>query len=198
MRKTAACAQMIALCLVLTACGQSTDTGTEELALGIRAEYIAMTGCAGETRLTADYGQRVYEYTLEFTYEKDGELVFTVVEPENIAGITARVKDGNTMLEFDGIRLETGELYGDGLSPIDGLPALLDYARSGYIAECGMETIGETRALRICCRDPENQPGKGTEATLWFNSDTHDLMRGEISSDGYTVVRCEFTSFSFQ
>lgn len=198
MRRTVICAQMITLCLILAACGRNTDTGANELALEIRAEYIAMTTCAGQVEITADYGERVYEYVMDFSYEKDGELVLTVVEPENIAGITARVADGKTALEFDGTRLETGPLSGTGLSPIDGLPALLAYAREGCIAECGMETLNDTGALRTCCRDPETQPGQGTEGTLWFNSDTHDLMRGEISVDGYVVIRCEFTTFSLQ
>lgn len=199
MRRIVVCAQMMTLCLLmLTACGKAADTEAEELALQIRAEYIAMTECAGQMELTADYGERVYAYTMDFSYQKDGELVLTVVEPENIAGITARVSEGGTLLEYDGTRLETGPLSGDGLSPIEGLPALLAYAREGCIADCCFETIDEVRTLRICCRDPENQPGTGSEATIWFDADTHELVKGEISSDGYVVLRCDFILYSFQ
>lgn len=198
MRRRTVCAQMMILCLLLSACGRSAGKGAEELALAIRAEYIAMTACAGQMDVTADYGERVYEYTMDFTYEKDGELVLTVVEPENIAGITARVSENGTALEFDGTRLETGPLSEEGLSPIDALPALLDYAREGCIAEAGMEIIDGAETVRICCRDPEKEPGEGTEGTLWFDSGTHDLVKGEISVDGFVVVRCEFITFSFQ
>jgi len=197
-RRIVVCAQMIILCLVLCACGQTADTGADELALEIRGQYIAMTTCAGQMELIADYGERVYEYTMDFFYEKDGELVLTIIEPESIAGITARVSDGGTTLEFDGTRLETGSLSGDGLSPIDGLPTLFTYAREGCIAECGVETLDNTQSLRICCRDPEDKPGKGAEATLWFDSGTHELLKGEISADGYVIVRCEFISFTFK
>lgn len=198
MRIRTVCAQMMTLCLLLSACARSGGKGAEELALAIRAEYIGMNACAGQMEVTADYGERAYEYTMDFTYEKDGELVLTVVEPENIKGITARVSENSTALEFDGTRLETGPLSDEGLSPIDALPALLDYVREGCIAETGMETVNGAETVRICCRDPENEPGKGTEGTMWFESGTHDLMKGEISVDGFVVVRCVFITFSFQ
>lgn len=197
MRRRLVCAQMMTLCLMLTACGQSADAGGDELALKIRAEYISMSSCAGQVELTADYGERVYQYSIDFSYEKDGELALTVVEPENIAGITARVINGDTRLEYDGVSLETGPLSGDGLSPIDGLPALLSYAREGCIAECGFEALDDTETLRVCCRDPQNKPGEGMEGALWFDKNTYELVKGEISADGYVVVRCDFISFTF-
>lgn len=197
MRRIVICAQMMTLCLILAACGQNADAGADELALEIRTEYIAMTTCAGQMALTADYGERIYEYTIDFAYEKEGELVLTVVEPENISGITAHVGENGTALEFDDINLETGPLSGDGLSPIDGLPTLLAYAREGCIADCGFETLDDVRTLRICCRDPENKPGEGAEAALWFDSGTHELVKGEISTAGLVVVRCDFITFTF-
>ncbi len=83
------------------------------------------------------------------------------------------------------------------MSPIDGLPALFAYAREGCITECGFETLGDTETLRICCRDPQNQPGEGAEGTLWFDKNTHEMVQGEISADGHVVVRCEFNLFTF-
>ena len=45
----------------------------------------------------------------------------------------------------------------------DAIPALLTAAGEGFIAECGTETLGETEAIRLCCRDPDGQPGSGQE-----------------------------------
>ncbi len=198
MRKVIVCAQMITLCLLLVACGGKTDADADQLALDIRAEYIAMTACAGQMELTADYGERVYVYLIDFDYEKEGQLVLTVLEPDNIAGITARVDSEGTRLEFDGVTLETGSLSPDGLSPIDGLPALLTQAREGCIVECGFEQIGETETLRICCRDPEAASGENTEAAIWFDKSNHEMVKGEISVEGYTVIRCDFITFTFE
>lgn len=37
-----------------------------------------------------------------------GETVLTITAPENIAGVTARILEGETALEYDGMRVETG------------------------------------------------------------------------------------------
>lgn len=190
---------MIILCLLLSACaGGGAGDRAEQLALEIRGDYLAMTACTAALEVTADYGQRVYEYGMDVRWEREGETVLTVTAPENIAGVTARIRDGETALEYDGVRLETGPLDGQGLSPVDAVPALLAYAREGFIAECGMETWGDIEVLRLCCRDPESQPGSGEEAALWMDPDTGALLQGELSVDGFTVIRCVFTGFAME
>ena len=151
MRMKRLCAPMMTLCLLLAACGGgSGGRGDEELALDIRAEYLGMAACAATAEITADYGQRVYEFTLDLQYTKGGETVLTVTAPEDIAGVTARLKDGAATLEYDGASLETGELDGQGLSPVSALPALLNAVQTGFIAEVGREDLDETATLRRC------------------------------------------------
>lgn len=192
------CALMMTLVL-LTGCsrgGQGASRSAEELALSIRAEYLAMTACTASVDITADYGQRVYEYSVNISWQKGGETVLTITAPENIAGITAHIQDGNSYLEYDGASLETGLISDAGLSPIEVVPAALNYILSGYIAECDFETVGERELLWFCCRDPECEPGVGTEAAFWFEPETHALTQAEIFSDGYCVVRCVFQEFT--
>jgi hypothetical protein len=184
---------------LLAGCGGGagkSGNAADELALSIRTEYLAMTACAATVDITADYGQRVYEYTLAVSWQKGGELVLTVLEPENIAGITARIQDGSTYLEYDGVSLETGPLAAEGFSPLEAIPTIFDAIFSGYMAECDLETVGETQQLWVCCRDPESAPGTGTETAFWFDADSHALTRAELLSDGYTVLQCEFTDFT--
>lgn len=192
------CALMMTLTL-LAGCGggeQGGGTSADELALSIRTEYLAMTACAATVDMTADYGARVYEYTLSVSWQKNGETLLTVLAPENIAGITARLESGSVSLEYDGASLETGMLSAEGLSPMEAVPAILDYILTGYIAECDLETVGEEERLRFCCRDPENAPGTGTEAVFWFDGDTHAIAQAEVFSDGYSVIRCVFRDFT--
>ena len=199
MRMKRLCAPMMTLCLLLAACGGgSGGRGDEELALDIRAEYLGMATCAATAEITADYGQRVYVFTLELQYTKGGETVLTVTAPEDIAGVTARLKDGAATLEYDGASLETGELDGQGLSPVSALPALLNAVQTGFIAEVGREDLDETATLRICCRDPEQAPGAGEETAVWFDLETHGLVQGEISVDGARVILCRFTQFTME
>lgn len=185
----------ITLCLTLTCCSREGGSQAEQLALDIRGEYLTMSGCTATLELTADYGQRVYEYGVDVVWQRKGKSVLTLTAPENIAGVTARLEDGGTALEYDGVRVETGPLDTGGLSPLESVPVLLDYIQSGYIAACGMETQEERALLRVECRDPEAQPGTGRECVLWFDPDTHALLRGELSQDGYTVIQCAFTAF---
>ena len=118
------------LCLTLTCCGGEGGSQAEQLALDIRGEYLAMSGCAASMEVTADYGQRVYEYSVDLTWQREGESVLTLTAPENVAGVTARLTEGETALDYDGVRVETGPLDDTGLSPVSAVPVLLDYATS--------------------------------------------------------------------
>lgn len=192
------CALMMILPL-LAGCGRGEQSGAgsaEEAALSIRTEYLAMTACTATVDLTADYGQRVYEYTLSLSWKKGGETVLIVLAPENIAGVTARFDGVTGYLEFDGVRLETGTLPGNGLSPMETVPELLDCICSGYIAECDFEQIDGGQQLWILCRAPECSPGTGVETALWFDMESHALVRAEVYSDGYTVLQCAVTEFT--
>lgn len=189
------CALMMTLILPLSACGGrgSGDEAEERLA-ELRGKYLEMTACSGHADLTADYGQRVYTYGVDFTWTREGETLLTLTAPENVAGTVARVSAGETALEYDGVMMETGPLNTAGLSPIDAIPALLSYAREGFAAECVLEE-GEAPRLHVVCRDPTKEPGTGTEAELWFAPETGGLLRGEISEAGFTVIQCDISNF---
>ena len=197
MGKKMGCAWMVVLCLLLSACGggEAEAQNADELALAIRTEYLAMEGCTARMEITADYGDRVYGFTLDLSYTREGETTLTVVAPEEVAGVTARLSGEAAYLEYDGVSLETGPLDESGLSPVGAIPVLLRGAREGFIAESALDTVGEQECLRMTCRDPEAPPGEGMELSLWFDAATHGLVRGEILSDGFRVIDCVFTDF---
>ena len=124
-------------------------------------------------------------------------MKLTITAPDDVAGITASVEKGQTFLSYDGIRLETGPLNPEGLSPLDAIPALLSAMRTGYIAETGSESMDGQEVLRITCRDSSRGPGEGTETVLWFDKARRTLLFSEIRSDGATVVRCRFSDFTY-
>ena len=190
MRKCLVCVLMI---ILLTGCGAAEGSEAEELALTIRGEYLAIDSCAVQAAITADYGQRVYQYEMAAAVNGD-ETVLTLSAPETVAGLTARITGEDGLLEFDGVSVETGPLDGQGLTPVSALPALLEAARSGYITACALEEDGAL--LRVDCGDPAGSPGRGTETVLWFDAATHALVRGEVSVDGFRAILCEFTGFT--
>ena len=191
MRKRLLCVLMTTL--LLASCGTAGVSEAEELALTIRGEYLAMDACTVQAAVTADYGQRVYEYEMAVSVS-GGETVLVLAAPETVAGLTARLTGKDSVLEFDGVSVETGTLDDAGLTPVSALPALLEAARSGYITACALEEEGTL--LRVDCGDPAGSPGTGTETALWFDASTHALVRGEISVDGFRVILCEFSDFT--
>lgn len=179
--------------LLLTGCGggQEGETGAESLAVAIRGEYMAMTGYSLQAQVNADYGQRVYDFTLSVT--SDGEETTVVIrEPEMLAGVTARMDGDEGTLEYEDLSLETGFLDGESLSPVSALPTLVEATRTQYIDRC---TLADG-VLEVHCADPEEDAGTGREVTLWFDAQTHALTGGEISQDGRRVITCEITEFT--
>lgn len=192
MRKLLFCVPMMTL-LLLSACGAGPAGASEaeKLSLAVRGEYLEMTNWSADAAITADYGQRVYQYELTAQLV-GGEMTLTLSQPETVAGLTARISGKDSLLEYDGMSVETGPLDEDGLTPVSAIPALLEAARTGYITACTMEEEGTL--LRLDCGDPERQPGVGRELSLWFDAEGRELVRGEIKIDGFRAILCEFSN----
>lgn len=191
MRKCVVCVLMTTL--LLAGCGPAGMSQAEELALEIRVELLEMDSCTARLEITADYGQRVYQYEMAAAVTGE-DTALTLSAPETVAGFTARLSGEGSALEFDGLAVDTGPLDGAGLTPVSAFPALLEAARTGYILSCGLEE--DTGLLRVDCGDPEGEPGAGTRTALWFDAGTRALTRGEITVDGLRVILCEVLEFT--
>ena len=195
MRRTLSCVLMTALLLSGCKAGGGPESA-EGLAARIRAEYLSLTAWTAQADVTADYGQRVYEFSLDARWEKDGETTLTVTAPELIAGITARIGPKEAYLEYDGASLSTGALTGDGLTPLEAVPFLMEELTQGYMARCAFEGEGEARRLRVEFRDADVPLGEGSGCTAWFQPDTRDLLGAELSWDGAVVLTVKLTDFT--
>lgn len=195
MRKTVFCVLMMTL--LLAGCGteRGKDYTAEELALQMRTKYLAASGCEGTAVVSADYGERVYGFTLDFSWAREGDTVLTVTAPEELEGLRATVGQGESRLEFQGVSLGTGDLTGEGLTPLEYLPAVMANIDSGFMAECSFETQEDRETLRVLFRDPEEGPQEGLECVLWLDRDTCVLLRAEFSYRGSMVIRSDFTAF---
>ena len=196
MRKLMSCVLMMTLLLSGCKAGGGGEDSPEGLAAQIRGEWLSMTAWTATVSVTADYGQRVYDFVLDVSWEKEGETVLTVVEPELIAGITARLREDGAYLEYDGASLSTGPLTGDGMSPLEAVPFLMEQLTAGYMARCSYEDWDGSQVLRVDCRDPEKDPETGSECALYLDPDSHALLRAEVSWDGAVVLTAAFTDFT--
>ena len=196
MRKIISCVLM--MILLLTGCGKPRDDTPENLAAQIRAEYLSLKEWSSTVNLSANYGEQVFDFTVDAVWKREGDTVLTVTEPDLVAGITARIRDGETVLEYDGAGISIGMLDLSGLTPVSAIPAFVTCITTGYMARCSWLGEGEGRELVVLCRDPNEAPQEGTEFTLIFDPLTHALKRAEVSVNGEMRLTARFTDFTME
>ena len=196
MRKLLSCVLMMTL--LLTGCGTDEGESPENLAALIRAEYLAIDGWAATVDLSASYGEQVFDFTVDASWQREGDTVMTITAPDLVAGITARIREGETVLEYDGAGLSLGMLDLNGLTPVSAIPALMECITTGYMAQCSWSGEGEGKELVILCRDPNAGAQEGVEYTLYFDVSTHAPKRAEVSVDGVLRLTAAFTDFTLE
>ena len=195
MRRLTACFLM--MILLLSGCKGGGESTPEEAALALRDTYQNLAGWSSSVDVAAEVGDKVFDFTLDAGWQREGETVLTITAPELLAGITARIADGETVLEYDGAGLSLGLLDGKGLTAVSAVPWLMEQIASGYMARCAW--AGENKELlQITFRDPEAEAGKGTEYRIAFDRETLALNGAEVSVDGASVLTVAFRDFTME
>ena len=159
-----------------------------QTALDFRTRLLASKGCAFTCQVEADYGDRVYGFTLNCSYDgKDGAL--TVTAPETIAGIRATVDGSDACLEFDGISLEFGRLANGHVAPLM-IPWLLGSAwTEDYISAAGQDGL----RTRVTWLKGYNDEELGIDT--WFEEKIP--VYAEVSYDGKRAITIRIQDFSY-
>lgn len=173
---------VLVLCLLLAGCGSSAaaerfESFSRELAERKELHFTA--------QLRADYPDKTLDFTLQYAL-RDGEQTVTVVQPQHIAGIRARIADDATTLEYDDLILDTGDLDGAGLTPMSALPILVETLRSAH-PDSYWEEAGE-RAVQLI-RDDH------LSATVRFTPEDMRPTRAELISDGRVTVSIDISDW---
>ena len=196
MRKALSCVLMITLLLSGCRAGSGGNTPEEE-ALALRETYQALAGWSASADLSVCYTETVYYFSLDAQWRRDGETVLTVTAPELVAGITARVAQGETVLEYDGAGLSLGLLDDSGLTPVSAVTACMEQIQRGWMAKCAW--AGENDAhLQISFQDPEREDNAGTQFLLTFDRAGYALLSAEVSAQGRTVLSAQFSDFTME
>lgn len=194
MRRLTACVLMMAL--LLSGCqARSAGESPENAALALREEYQALAGWSAAVDVSACYSDTVYDFTLDAKWQRNGETVLTVTAPELLSGITARVAEGETVLEYDGAGLSLGLLDGGGLTPVSAVTALMEQIEKGYMAKCAWSGE-EEQFLQISFQNPELEANTGTQFLLTFDRSSHALLSAEVSVAGETVLTAQVSNFT--
>lgn len=194
MRKALSCVLMMALLLSGCQAGSVGET-PEEAALAIREEYQALAGWSATVDVSVCYSEAVFDFTLDAKWQREGETVLTITAPELVAGITARVAKGETVLEYDGAGLSLGLLDDSGLTPVSAVTAIMEQIERGYMAKCAWSGE-EEQYLQVSFQDPELQPNAGTQFLLTFDRAGRALLSAEVSVAGETVLTAKISNFT--
>ena len=188
-RCSANCAAALTVSLTLAACvGGKSDTYKNSF-YSVREELAAST-VSFVTELNADTGNSVFHCTLACTRTAEGTEL-TVLSPKTGEGVTAKVKDGEASLEYDGLELYAGRV--GGLDPVSAVPLLLDAYLNGVPKDFFTEKTGDREFVVMRCYVDEE-----TDARLWLDADTMQPLHGELVSHGDAAIVCDFRDFKAQ
>lgn len=167
-------------CLLLSACGNAALDRFQAFSARLnQSEALTFTA-----ELTASYPDRQAQFTLRYSLE-DGVQRVTVLAPDSISGISARLEAGKSTLEYDGLILDTGDLDAFGLTPMSALPLLTEAMKRGHAdafwTEEGMDGV-------------ELLYDDTVRARVWFDAEGLPC-RCEIQCGETVPVSCEIKNW---
>ena len=170
--------------------GCAGEDGQLDRAMNLRAQMNAKT-VSFDARVVADYGDETYEFAMECSCGPDGELRFTVKEPQTISGITGAVSATGGKLTFDDTALAF-ELMADGqLNPVSAPWVLMKTLRGGYLTSC----CQEEGMLRVSIDDSYEDDALHLE--IWL--DEADCPKeAEIYWQGRRLLTVSVTNFRME
>lgn len=158
--------------------------------MNLRAQMIAKT-VSFDARILADYGDETYEFAMECSVSTDGELRFTVKEPQSIAGIEGTVSANGGKLTFDDTALAF-ELMADGqINPVSAPWVLVRTLRGGYLTSC----CEEGELLRVTIDDSYEDDALHLE--IWLDGEDRP-KEAEIYWQGRRLLSVSISNFRME
>lgn len=124
------------LCVVFLLSGCKKVDNPLGNAIGLRNKVLKSNGCSFSATVTADYGEKVYAFSMDCESDVNGNLNFCVTKPGTIAGITGNISAAGGNLTFDDKVLAFHPLADGEISPVTAPWLFLKTLRSGYIRSC--------------------------------------------------------------
>lgn len=176
------------VCLLVCFSGCDKTPGEVERGMALRSAILQGAGCRFGAEITADYGDKVYAFSMDCEFDQQGNLNFTVTEPESIAGIRGSVSQEGGKLTFADTALCFETLVDDQVTPVTAPWVLMKTLRSGYLTSAGME--GER--LRLSMDDSYEEDALRLD--IWVSEEDKPL-RGEILYRGRRILSVDVTNF---
>ena len=179
---------ILALVALLTLTGCVGNNGELERAMQLRAKLLASSGCSFDAMVTADYGETLYTFSVTCEADGQGNVNFTVKEPETISGITGTVSAEGGKLTFDDTALSFPLLADGQVTPVTAGWLLVRTLRGGYVKSCGMD------GTRIRLAVDDSYQADALHLDIWLGEgDLPDYA--EIVYDDRRILSLEVTNF---
>ncbi len=180
----------VLLVLIVLLGGCSGKQEELERAMTLRAKLLA-SGCSFDAKVTADYGDKLYEFIMSCQSDTRGNLTFTVIEPESIAGITGVIAQDGGKLTFDDTALAFPLMADDQLTPVSAPWILLKTLRGGYLTSANMEE----ELLHLTIDDSYKEDA--LQLDIWLN-EGNQPVQADILYDGRRILTVQVNNFTLQ
>ncbi len=177
---------ILALVILLQGCGSRNDP--MDRALNFRRQLLSGNGCSFTVAVTADYEDTLYSFTMDCAGDQEGNLTFSVVEPETILGITGKLSHDGGKLTFDDKALAFPMLADGQLTPVSGPYVFLKTLRGGYLKACGKD--GDYLKLSV----DDSYDAQALHLEIWLDQE-YAPVRGEVYWQGRRILSLEVSDF---
>lgn len=155
----------------------------------LRQNLQRSKGCTFQAQITADYKEELYQFQLECSSDELGNVTFTVISPETIAGISGRIDDAGGKLTFDDKMLAFPVLAEGLITPVSAPWVFIKTLRSGYITSAGSD--GED--IHATINDSFEE--QALQLDFWFDGENVP-KRCEIIWQGRRILSMNVEEFS--
>lgn len=178
----------VIIMLMLSICGCSTESREFERAIAMRDKLQKSQGCSFDAVITADYGEQIYTFSMKCRTDAEGNLSFTVTEPETISDICGEIYENSGRLTFQDTILAF-ELMAEGqISPVSAPWIMMHTLSSGYLHSCGSSDNGLLIAI------DDSYEGDAIHLEVWTNGEDYPI-RGEIIWQGRRILTVDVRNF---
>ena len=182
-------ALLLALCCLLPGgCG-----GAEFDMEAVRETYTQALGMTAEADITTHSGV-LADYTVSFA-RQDGVSTVTLLAPESLAGISARMYEGRAEIEYEDAAIESLLPPIGGFTPADALDGVVEDLCGGVPVDYCAENVGDVSCIALTF---ETAAGEyAGQKRVWIDAQTLGVVRAEFYLDGQMVMSMSVRGFAF-
>lgn len=183
--------RLVYLLLVLWLTGCVSAASEIERGMALRSRLLSAENCTFDAEITADYGEKIYQFKLSCETNSSGDLTFSVRSPDSISGITGKIDAEGGKLTFDDTVLYFDLMADERISPVSAPWVFLKTLRSGYLKSAGMEDD----MLRLTVDDTYAEDA--LQLDIWLGEGDMPV-RCEIVHDDRRILSLDIVNFQIR